>query len=480
MNPPDALLSAILAAPWDDAPRLASADWFEEDGRPERARLVRLQCVLEDRAGRVTAADRLRLPQALAVITPPVIRAAGGRGRPRPIPVQWSRGYPFAAEIRLGEDIPLLREMPTLEALDLPTATLTEDHLLDWLGLLPNLRRLTVAGVRSNDPAALLARLFAASPRLDAVNSRGPCPAGWVDLVREARLAAPPDDTPGPVDWELWEDPLTGEFPGRRADVVRLIFPDAGGLGPGSLAAFTGLRVLDMQADARHTPLSDLLAALRDLPHLETLRLTLNDAADPGGTMDADALLDAVAALPRLRSLDTAPVELTEAQRQRLASLPHLRETRVNGESPTADPPVPTEVPGLGTLQLPARLQPAEWVAPAELADAVAGWSWREPEFPDEAPGRTDARAAVDVSVHPWPAGGRADGWLAHHVLSRPGDVPAIRKGRLTLPNGPQWRSARVLTWGTRIVLVRASVGVDRLYPWAEVLDRFVERPMTS
>lgn len=38
------LLAAIIAEPDDDLPRLVFADWMEENGDPERAELIRLQC----------------------------------------------------------------------------------------------------------------------------------------------------------------------------------------------------------------------------------------------------------------------------------------------------------------------------------------------------------------------------------------------------------------------------------------------------
>ena len=40
------LLSTIIAAPDDDRPRLAYADWLEEHGRHDRARLIRVQIEL--------------------------------------------------------------------------------------------------------------------------------------------------------------------------------------------------------------------------------------------------------------------------------------------------------------------------------------------------------------------------------------------------------------------------------------------------
>jgi uncharacterized protein (TIGR02996 family) len=39
-------LRAIIAAPDDDAPRLVYADWLDENGDPERAEFIRLQCEL--------------------------------------------------------------------------------------------------------------------------------------------------------------------------------------------------------------------------------------------------------------------------------------------------------------------------------------------------------------------------------------------------------------------------------------------------
>src|SRR5689334_1607117 len=41
-----ALWRAVVAAPHDDAPRLVLADWLDENGRPDRAEFVRLQCRL--------------------------------------------------------------------------------------------------------------------------------------------------------------------------------------------------------------------------------------------------------------------------------------------------------------------------------------------------------------------------------------------------------------------------------------------------
>src|SRR5262245_23073250 len=42
----EAFLRSIIEAPDDDAPRLVYADWLEENGDPERAEFIRVQCRL--------------------------------------------------------------------------------------------------------------------------------------------------------------------------------------------------------------------------------------------------------------------------------------------------------------------------------------------------------------------------------------------------------------------------------------------------
>jgi uncharacterized protein (TIGR02996 family) len=46
MTTGDALLAAVLAAPDDDSPRLIYADWLDENGQPEQAEFIRVQCEL--------------------------------------------------------------------------------------------------------------------------------------------------------------------------------------------------------------------------------------------------------------------------------------------------------------------------------------------------------------------------------------------------------------------------------------------------
>jgi uncharacterized protein (TIGR02996 family) len=46
MSDRDALIAAILANPDEDTPRLALADWLQENGEPERAEFIRVQVEL--------------------------------------------------------------------------------------------------------------------------------------------------------------------------------------------------------------------------------------------------------------------------------------------------------------------------------------------------------------------------------------------------------------------------------------------------
>jgi uncharacterized protein (TIGR02996 family) len=51
MSQEQALLQAIQDTPAQDGVRFVYADWLEENGRPERAELIRAQCELEHATG---------------------------------------------------------------------------------------------------------------------------------------------------------------------------------------------------------------------------------------------------------------------------------------------------------------------------------------------------------------------------------------------------------------------------------------------
>jgi uncharacterized protein (TIGR02996 family) len=61
----DTFLRAVLEKPDDDAPRLIYADWLDENGDPERAEFIRLQCAL---AARQPVRGRDANPNFLAML----------------------------------------------------------------------------------------------------------------------------------------------------------------------------------------------------------------------------------------------------------------------------------------------------------------------------------------------------------------------------------------------------------------------------
>lgn len=62
MTEREALLRAVCDSPTDDTPRLIYADWLEENGDPERAEFIRLQCenIRFRRPAQMTAQEYLK------------------------------------------------------------------------------------------------------------------------------------------------------------------------------------------------------------------------------------------------------------------------------------------------------------------------------------------------------------------------------------------------------------------------------------
>ena len=64
MQQNEKLLRAVIAAPDDDGPRLVYADWFDEQGQPERAEFIRVQCYLDRLPGDETRRKDLQTREA--------------------------------------------------------------------------------------------------------------------------------------------------------------------------------------------------------------------------------------------------------------------------------------------------------------------------------------------------------------------------------------------------------------------------------
>jgi uncharacterized protein (TIGR02996 family) len=88
----DAFLSDIIANPDDDTPRLVYADWLDENGDPERARFIRVQCRLAAMGQYDPERDELEDEQA-------ALLATNGKKWLKPLAkittnVQFRRGFP--------------------------------------------------------------------------------------------------------------------------------------------------------------------------------------------------------------------------------------------------------------------------------------------------------------------------------------------------------------------------------------------------
>src|SRR5262245_55798355 len=97
----EALFQAIREEPWDDTRRLAFADWLEENGDPDRATFIRLQCELDRESGDRTGRREVT-PRERAILD--MHRRKWVRGQPRGAGVQWWTefvgGFPHGVSFR--------------------------------------------------------------------------------------------------------------------------------------------------------------------------------------------------------------------------------------------------------------------------------------------------------------------------------------------------------------------------------------------
>jgi uncharacterized protein (TIGR02996 family) len=93
----DALLRAIDEGPHEDLPRLAYADWLDENGQPDRAEFIRVQC----RIAGLSPLDADRVP--LGVREAELLKAheaewiARARGSSKAVIAGFERGFPVVA-----------------------------------------------------------------------------------------------------------------------------------------------------------------------------------------------------------------------------------------------------------------------------------------------------------------------------------------------------------------------------------------------
>jgi uncharacterized protein (TIGR02996 family) len=106
------LLQAILANPYDDAPRLVYADWLEEHGQPQTGEFIRVQCELEpirglyeiDRAAELHAREA-KLEECRQAQLAPLKELLGLRWRDAPADVR--RGFLYSVSTTAADFLEL-------------------------------------------------------------------------------------------------------------------------------------------------------------------------------------------------------------------------------------------------------------------------------------------------------------------------------------------------------------------------------------
>jgi uncharacterized protein (TIGR02996 family) len=272
----DSALSAVLAAPDDDAPRLVYADWLQQRHDP-RGELIAVQCALGARPG--DAALRKREEELLAQhgeAWAAALEALGADG------CVWHRGFideAFAEVRALSKNAAAIFELaPLLRRVETTLSTVAEARALAKLPQFGRLRSVRYGANRGTirDRGLVHATFLAAvkAPELNELDA-------YSDVGAEAVKA-------------LVDNRALGGLTGLRL---------GGKLGVSAtkaLAGWAGLARLT-QLDLSVAGLDDkAVAALMSSPHLgqlEVLCLTSNWIGEAG----AKAILKA--GLPRLREL---------------------------------------------------------------------------------------------------------------------------------------------------------------------------------
>jgi uncharacterized protein (TIGR02996 family) len=323
----DAFLGDILECPDDDAPRLIYADWLDENGEPERAELIRVQCDLAtdllDREQRAAALARER--QLLDVWGPvwaaplaPLVRS-----------FEFRRGFvervclDSAALIEHGDEVFRLAPVSHLELI-------VQRGDSERVAECPHLARVLALGLNYPSLDARGVGTVLASPHLAGLRSlRLRVPAGAlgprvVQLVQRASRLAALD-----LGANHFSGPALHALLGSRWPELRTLHLNSAHLGDAevvSLAAsplLEGLTNLDLSYNSIGQPGAAALALSPHAAGLRALWLGFNHLGDGG----AQALVNGLFTLSRLylgrNRLGLVGVRAL-ASSPRLAELTHL------------------------------------------------------------------------------------------------------------------------------------------------------------
>jgi uncharacterized protein (TIGR02996 family) len=176
MDHHSAFLQAIVEAPDDDAPRLIYADWLEENGQPERAQFIRIQCELarmpEDALERPMR-EQLELEYANLQEGPGVIWAEGTRalaassGLARLTALNLNDNGVGTAGVRALAASPHLTRLTTLAL----SSGDVDDGAVEALAASPNFSQLTSLNLSGNPISQEGVRALATSRYLTRLTS---------------------------------------------------------------------------------------------------------------------------------------------------------------------------------------------------------------------------------------------------------------------------------------------------------------------
>lgn len=282
-----ALEAAIRSRPDDDLPRLVYADWLEEEGEPERALFIRLQCSASER-GIAEPVRRRMLLEAERIWSRNYPRWATAYGPIHPLRLTFDRGFPDAAQLTVDEfgDLGagrLRADYPTLKGVWLIDVRPSQTERLRGLRGIGDFGRVSFAGNHHSTGAVC----------------NGLDGADWMGRVRELEMS-----TCGLNDhssnWLLLHPGLTGEVP----PLLRRLGLSLNGLGDSWVDGLAGSPALAAveDLDLSYNPISDAGAcALSRSPYAGRLAKvnltgTLVSAAGVASVVNS-------ARLPRLQTL---------------------------------------------------------------------------------------------------------------------------------------------------------------------------------
>jgi len=375
-----ALLKAIADSPDEDTPRLVYADWLDENGQPDRAEFIRVQCQfaqltkgdpyrseLHERQSQLLAIHRRDwLPEHWSFAPYP--------------PEKWLRGFVSGVEKQGGhvtrEDGASLAAIPTIESLAF-SATGLGDEEFRYLPVLPNLTEFALWGSEE-----LTSVSFSLMSRWQTLRDLQLLSSGLDDDCLE-HLAA----LQGLVSLDV--------FDGAQAEVLSdaglsyikgltnlqafsLHAPRVTGLGLEVLSGLPLLRKLSI-GGCRLT--EDAIAPLVGCSHLEELDLNHYENGGIG-----DQLLAALPRLPLLRILSVLRGDVTASGFRSLSRLSGLEELAVGGQA-FGDDELESlrNLPQLRRLQLHSCLVTQVGLRALELFPSLRALTLRCPQLEDVA-----------------------------------------------------------------------------------------------